>query len=116
MRVPDSRSTQVDVAMISEHHGLVIAILPVPDGFHYGPRLVVGDVRCLTADGKPDEWQAWLWPFPGGQMHVTQSCESITAPDAERLAGRLRKRAQRGAWWEKGDAPAAQNLEGSDAG
>lgn len=93
---------RIAIAATGEGQGFVIAVLPPPEGFHSGQRLAVGEFRCLKGDGKADLWQAWLWPVPGGQLHVWQSCESVTGPDFERFAEKIRRRARMGAWWEKG--------------
>ena len=88
------------VALDSDGRGYVIAVTEPLDGYHSGVVLAVGSVLRVSAEGQPEEWQAWLWPHAGGALHVTQSCETETANDPAQLAEKLRKRvAKLGLWW-----------------
>lgn len=87
------------IARTGERDALVIAVMPAPDSYTSGARLVVGDVHRISADGEAELWRAWLWPSPGGVMHVTQSCEAVDAISVTRLGERLRKRAGKEPWW-----------------
>jgi|SRR6266581_1369524 len=80
--------------------GLVIAVMPRESPYTSSARLVVGDVCRISRDDQPEKWRAWLWPVPGGAMHITQHCEAVDAPAPERLCERLQKRADGdGPWW-----------------
>lgn len=93
---------RICLASTGERGGYLIAVLPPPEGFHNGPRLVVGDVRRVSADGEPEHWKAWLWPVAGGVMHVTQNCDAAENASPVRLLDRLQKRAEKEPWWERG--------------
>ena len=80
--------------------GYLVAVMPAPDSYTSGARLVVGDVYRNSADGEPANWRAWLWPAAGGSMHTTQSCDAVDAPTPERLWDKLQKRVSKdGPWW-----------------
>ncbi len=102
----------VSIAMTGDRSGLIIATIPAPDRYHSGARLVVGDVRRISADGEPEAWKAWLWPAAGGVMHVTQSTGAIEAKTAKRLGERLQERAgKQGPWWSVPDGRCPVVLE-----
>ena len=90
---------QVAIARTGERDALVIAVMPAPDSYTSGARLVVGSIYRNSPDGEPENWRAWLWPAAGGEMHVTRSCEAIDAGTPEKLQEKLQKRAGRGPWW-----------------
>lgn len=87
---------QILIARTGPRGALVIATMPAPDPYTSGDRLVVGDIYRISLDGGPELWRAWLWPSPGGVMHVTQSCEAVDAAASEKLRGKLQNR---GPWW-----------------
>lgn len=87
---------QIAVASTGPRSGFVIATMPREDPYTSGQRLVTGDIYRTSPDGEPEKWRAWLWPSPGGVMHVTQSCEAVDAPALGRLRDKLQKR---GPWW-----------------
>jgi hypothetical protein len=89
-------SAQIAIASTGPRDGFVIATMPAGDPYTSGARLVVGSVRRISADESPEKWRAWLWPSPGGVMHVTRSCEAADAAALDRLRDRLQKR---GPWW-----------------
>ena len=53
----------------------------------------------ISRDDQAAKWRAWLWPVPGGAMHVTQSCEAVSAGGLEHLRELIQKRADAGLWW-----------------
>jgi hypothetical protein len=83
--------------------GLVIAVMPPESPYISSARVVVGDVCRISRDDQPEKWRAWLWPVPGGALHVTRSCEAVDAAAPETLLDRLQKRADREPWWDRGD-------------
>lgn len=74
--------------------------LPTTSRTRLGTTLVVGSACRVDADGEPEAWKAWLSPLAGGNMRMGQSCDALTAGSPQKLAEALRKRADRGAWWE----------------
>lgn len=103
---------RIELALTGPSSGYVIAILPPPDGHWSGARLVVGDVRDLSAYDQPEgfprkgpeAWKAWLWPEAGGALHVTQTCQAAEAGSAEKLLEKIRRTAKAGPWWRDGAA------------
>lgn len=102
-------SAVISVAMSSDSHGWVIAVIPSEDRYVMAASLLVGTVRAdggydSEPGGKP-EVKAWLWPQPGGAMRLGTHCDAVTAPDVKGLRDKLQKRADKdGAWWERGAA------------
>jgi len=94
----------VRIAMTGDRHGYVIAVMPAPDRYGNGERLVTGDVRRISADGEPEAWKAWLWPVAGGAGRHGQSCEAVESPNQVRLLERLQQRADKESWWERGES------------
>jgi hypothetical protein len=87
------------IALTGDRDGLVIATMPPVDEYTSGARLAVGSVCRVSRDDEAAKWRAWLWPSAGGVMHVTRSCEALSAGGTEHLRERLQKRADAGLWW-----------------
>jgi hypothetical protein len=82
-------SATISVAMASESHGWVMAVIPPED------RYVMGGTV---------EFKAWLFPLPGGALRVSTHCDAVTAASPDVLRDKLQKRADKGRWWERGAA------------
>ena len=88
------------IALTGDRDGLVIATMPPVDEYTSGARLVVASFYRISRDDQAEKWRAWLWPEAGGALHVTRSCEAVSAGTPEQLRERLQKRADKdGPWW-----------------
>lgn len=102
-------SATISVAMASDSHGWVMAVIPSEDRHVMGATLVVGSVRGNNGyDSEPGgtvEFKAWLWPEPGGAIRLGTHAEAVTAASPDALRDKLQKLADRqGHWWEQGAA------------
>lgn len=109
-------SATISVAMASESHGWVMAVIPSGDRLVMGTTLVVGSVRGNNGwDSEPGgtvEFKAWLYPQPGGAIHLGTHCDAVTAGDVKALRDRLQKRHDKqGPWWSVPDARCPEVLE-----
>jgi hypothetical protein len=95
------RLPRILIARTGERFGLVIATMPAANEYTNGARLAVGSVYRISHDDSPEKWRAWLWPIPGGAMHVTQHCDAVDAGTPVLLCRRIQERAdQDGPWWD----------------
>lgn len=109
-------SATISVAMASESHGWVIAVIPSEDRLVMGTSLVVGSVRGNNGfDCEPGgtvEFKAWLFPFPGGAIRLGTHAEAVTGATPDVLRGKLQKRHDRqGPWWSVPDGRCPEVLE-----